>query len=250
MTTATAQRPTQARGRAAAPVAEPAPRSRPSTVLTVLVLGALAVFAFWWTGTATSAGTTPGTAVISAGELAGLLASFLVCAQVLLVARVPWFERAVGFDKLASWHRSLGTTVVLLVMTHVLLMIVGGMLVDHATPWGELSTMLTSYPDMLTALIGTAVFLVVGLSSARLMRRYLSYEWWFAVHLAIYLGIYPTFGHQVFGVAHLVGNPVAQTAWLTMYAGTGLAIIWWRLVIPLVDNLRMGLKVETVVPEA
>ncbi|MBU4215885.1 MAG: ferric reductase-like transmembrane domain-containing protein, partial [Actinobacteria bacterium] len=231
-------------------MAEPAPRSRPSTVLTVLVLGALAVFAFWWTGTATSAGTTPGTAVISAGELAGLLASFLVCAQVLLVARVPWFERAVGFDKLASWHRSLGTTVVLLVMTHVLLMIVGGMLVDHATPWGELSTMLTSYPDMLTALIGTAVFLVVGLSSARLMRRYLSYEWWFAVHLAIYLGIYLTFGHQVFGGAHLVGNPVAQTAWLTMYAGTGLAIIWWRLVIPLVDNLRMGLKVETVVPEA
>ncbi|WP_159809741.1 ferredoxin reductase family protein [Cellulomonas citrea] len=250
MTTATAQRPARAGSRPAAPVPGAEHRSRPSSVLTTIVLGCVAILAFWWFGTPTSAGATPGTALVSAGELAGLLASFLVCAQVLLVARVPWFERAVGFDKLTSWHRSLGTTVVLLVVTHVLLMVVGGMFVDQATPWGEAMIMLRSYPEMLSALAGTAVFVVVGMSSARLMRRYLSHEWWFAVHLTIYLGIYLTFGHQVFGGRHLVGNPVAQTLWLTMYAGTGLAILWWRIGIPVLDNLRMGLRVETVVPEA
>ena len=72
------------------------------SVRAVIWLGSLAVLWFWWAGTSPSMGSTPATAITAFGELAGLIASYLVCAQVLLVARVPWFERAVGLDRLVS----------------------------------------------------------------------------------------------------------------------------------------------------
>ena len=45
-------------------------------------------------------------ALTSLGRLTGLIAADLLLIQVLLMARVPWIERAYGQDRLARWHRS------------------------------------------------------------------------------------------------------------------------------------------------
>ncbi|MFC8597823.1 ferric reductase-like transmembrane domain-containing protein [Isoptericola sp. NPDC057191] len=221
----------------------------------VVLRGALAVavaatVAFWWRGTPTTAGTSPGAALTGLGELVGLVASVLVCAQLLLVGRVPWFERAVGLDRLVAWHRTLGTTVVLLVVTHVLLMVEGSSLLTRQAPWPEALSMLATMPDLLLALLGTAVFLAVGASSARLVRRHLSYEAWFLVHLSIYAGIYLAFWHQIAAGAHFVGSTAARTVWVLLYVATAAAVLTWRFVLPLVDAGRRGLRVTAVVPEA
>ena len=227
--------------------ATPAPRRR-STVLPVLWLGAIAVLLFWWHGT-DGAVATPGAVLVSLGELAGLLGSYLVCAQLLLVGRVPWFERAVGFDRLVAWHRSLGTSVVLLVLTHVALMIVGGAVLDGVALWSEVPSVLARQPYLWPATIGTALFLAVGLSSARLARQRLSYEVWFAVHLTIYVGIFLAFAHQVAGGTHFVDSPVGRALWILLYAGTAAALVTWRVVLPLLAHHRYALRVAAVVPE-
>ncbi|WP_456846472.1 ferredoxin reductase family protein [Cellulomonas sp. P5_C6] len=229
-------------------VAEPTTSPR-SGVLPVIWLGVLAVSLFWWTGTASTVGSTPGGALTALGELAGLLASYLVCAQLLLVARVPWFERAIGFDRLVAWHRSLGTSVVLLVLTHVALMIVGGSLLDGLTLWAEVPGVLARQPYLWPALIGTVLFLAVGLSSARLARQKLSYEVWFAIHLSIYAGIFLAFFHQVAGGTHFVDSPIARGLWILLYAGTAAAILTWRVVLPLMAHRRLALRVSAVVSE-
>ncbi|MDM7832520.1 ferredoxin reductase family protein [Cellulomonas edaphi] len=226
----------------------PAPR-RVSGALVGTWLGSFAVLAFWWQAVSPAVASAPGGALTSVGELAGLLASFLVCVQVLLVARVPWFERSVGFDRLVSWHRSLGTTVVLLVVTHVLLMIVGGALLDGVSVWAEVPGVLRTQPYLWWAVVGTGLFLAVGLSSARLARRRLCYEVWFALHVTIYAGIFLAFFHQVAGGTHFVSSPPARAAWIVLYSATAAAVLVWRVLLPVVQHGRHGLRVEAVVPE-
>src|SRR4051812_36179407 len=49
----------------------------------------------------------PGGIAIALGRLTGLLAAYAMVVVVLLVARVPPLERAIGQDRLVAWHRRL-----------------------------------------------------------------------------------------------------------------------------------------------
>ncbi|GAA3891259.1 ferredoxin reductase family protein [Leifsonia kafniensis] len=227
----------------------PAQRRRAVLVRAVLTAGLVGVLLMWWTSTGPSSAATPAALTTTIGELSGMLGGYLVCAQVLLIARIPWFEASVGMDKLVLWHRTLGTAVILLIATHVGFMIVGGMLFDQSTPWAEIVTILTSYPDMLTALIGTIVFFVVGLSSARLLRNRLSYEAWYWLHMTTYVAIFLTFFHQISAGVHFVSNPINRGVWILLYLGTAAAVLTWRVVLPVVVAWRQRLRVDRVVIE-
>ncbi|MGO4102717.1 ferric reductase-like transmembrane domain-containing protein [Leifsonia sp. YAF41] len=222
---------------------------RALVVRAVLTVGLCVVLFMWWTNASPNFAATPANLTTTIGELSGMIGGYLVCAQVLLIARIPWFETSVGMDKLVLWHRTLGTAVLLLIATHVGFMILGGMLLDNSTPWAEVVTILTNYPDMLTALIGTIAFFAVGLSSARLLRNRLSYEAWYWLHLTTYVAIYLTFLHQISAGVHFVGNPLNRAVWILLYLGTAAAILTWRVVLPAVAAWRQRLRVDRVVIE-
>ncbi|GIT79676.1 oxidoreductase [Leifsonia sp. LS1] len=218
-------------------------------VRVVLTASVVAVLAMWWLSVPATFASTPANALTSIGELSGMVGALLVCAQVLLIARVPWFENAVGLDRLLSWHRSLGTSVILLVVAHVVFLVLGGELISRNPPWTEFVSVLQSYPDMLTALAGTIAFLAVGLSSARLIRAKLSYEVWYWLHLTTYVAIFLTFSHQLSGGAHFVSNPVNRVLWIALYLGTASAVLTWRFILPTLDAWRGRMRVVAVVPE-
>lgn len=227
----------------------PEQRRRALLVRVVLTVGLIIVLLMWWVNTSSGFAATPATLTTTIGELSGMLGGYLVCAQVLLIARIPWFETSVGMDKLVLWHRTLGTAVILLIATHVGFMILGGMLLDHSTPRAEVVSIVTNYPDMLTALIGTVVFFAVGLSSARLLRNRLSYEAWYWLHMTVYVAIFLTFFHQISAGVHFVGNPFNRAAWIVLYLGTAAAILTWRVILPFVAAWRQRLRVDRVVVE-
>lgn len=216
----------------------------------IVAAAAAAAIVFWWTTTPDDATASAGTAVTSVAELAGLVLGVLVCAQVLLVARVPWFERAVGLDRLVTWHRTLGATVLLLLATHVVLMVGGQSLTTSENPWSALWSLNRAVPDLLWALVGGVLFLAVAATSARVTRRHLPYEAWYATHLGTYLAIYLTFWHQVRGGAHLFASPTARTLWYAMYLATAACVLVWRVGLPLVRQARGVARVERVVVEA
>lgn len=220
------------------------------TVRVVLAASVVGVLAMWWLSVPAGFAATPASALTSLGELSGMVGGLLACVQLLLIARVPWFENAVGLDKLVSWHRSLGTSVILLIVAHVLLLVVGGELVSRNPPWDEFVSILQSYPDMITALVGTIAFLAVGLSSARLIRERLSYEVWYWLHVTAYVAIFLTFFHQLSGGAHFVSSPVNRVLWIALYLGTAAAVLTWRFLLPGADAWRGRMRVVAVVPEA
>lgn len=223
-------------------------RATDGTFPTLVISGVAAVVAFWYSGALVA--TDPGTVLTGAGDLAGLLASYLVCVLLLLVSRAPWVERTVGLDRLVGWHRSLGTTVVLLVVTHVVLMIVGSALLEATSPWAQVPRLLATQPDLVEALIGTGLFLGAGVSSARLVRRFLSYEVWLALHLTLYVGIFLAFGHQIAAGTHFVAAPVARAVWIVLYCATAAALLTWRVALPLWRLRTHVFRVEAVVPES
>ena len=219
------------------------------TVRILLVASVIAVLGMWWLSVPANFASTPANAITSLGELSGLVGALLVCYQVLLIARVPWFENAVGLDKLVSWHRTLGASVVFLIVAHVVFIVLGSEVIDKSTPWDEFWTVYYSYPDMFTALVGTIAFLAVGLSSARLIRTRLSYEVWYWLHLTTYVAIFLTFLHQLSAGLHFVGNPVNRIAWILLYLGTASAVLTWRFILPTMDAWKGRMRVIAVVPE-
>jgi predicted ferric reductase len=219
-------------------------------VRVALLAGGVAVLATWWLDTSGSSVQGAGAAMTAAGRLCGLLASYLVLVQLLLMARLPVLERSVGLDRLAAWHRGLGTNVVLLIVVHVLLIVWGYGLTEHHQPLSELVTVITTYPDMWKATIGTLLFVAVGVTSARLARPRISYEVWYVLHLATYLAVALTFFHQTANGGDFIGHPLNRLWWTGMYAAVATCLVVWRLVLPIAAVARHRMTVERVVQEA
>jgi predicted ferric reductase len=218
-------------------------------VRATLVACGFAVCAIWWSNTNGATLHTPGDAATAAGRVAGLVGAYLVLVQLLLLARLPWLERAVGLDRLAAWHRGLGTNVVLLLCVHVVLVVAGVGLTEQDTPWSATWEVLTTYPDMLLAAIGMTLFLIVAVTSGRTMRARLSYESWYWLHVLAYLAIALTFFHQISAGADFVTDPPARLLWIAMYAAVAGCVLCWRVALPARRWFRHALTVDHVVRE-
>lgn len=226
----------------------PEPSASHLGVRAALLAGAVAIVVMWWADPTSLRGA--GAEVTAAGRLAGLMGAYLVLVQLLLMGRLPWFEHAVGFDRLTAWHRGLGTNTVLLLVAHVLLIVEGYSLDDHrgiaATGWRVLST----YPDMLKATAGIVLFGLVAGTSARAARRRLSYEAWYAIHLTAYAAVAFAFSHQLASGQDFVGHPLNRVLWWGLYLFVAAALLLGRVMVPVRGWFRHRLLVDRVVVES
>ena len=71
----------------------------------VLAGNAAAIIYLWVHGGNVTEHLSTGELLTSLARITGLLASYAALIQVLLLARLPWLERLVGFDRLSVWHR-------------------------------------------------------------------------------------------------------------------------------------------------
>jgi predicted ferric reductase len=126
-----------------------------------------------------------------------LLSAYLALIQVLLLARLPFLERISGFDRLTVWHRVKGKLTLGLVLAHVVFITIGYAALDRISVPREVSSLLSNYPGMIAATIGTGLMIVVVITSLVIVRRRLRYEAWYAVHFTAYAAIALAWFHQV-----------------------------------------------------
>jgi predicted ferric reductase len=188
-------------------------------------------------------------AISAAGRLTGLWASDLLLLQVLLMARVPLVERAFGQDRLARWHRWTGFTSFWLMVAHVVLITLGYAGSAHANAFAELWDMIVTYPGMLLATAGTALLIMVVVTSIRAARRRLRYESWHLLHLYAYLGAGLALPHQLWTGTDFVASPISRAYWWTLYAMSAGAVLAYRLGTPALRSWRHRLVVSHVVSE-
>jgi predicted ferric reductase len=194
---------------------------------------------------------TTGDLLTSLARLTGLLGAYLALLQVLLLARLPWLERVMGFDRLTVWHRWNGHACLDLILAHVVLSVWGYALLDKISLPAEISTMLGGgvYPGMITATVGTALLIFVVVSSVVIVRRRLSYEAWYVVHLSAYAGIALGWFHQIPTGNELVLDRLAANYWRGLYIATLALLLVFRLAAPVMNALRFRLRIAEVVPE-
>jgi predicted ferric reductase len=224
-----------------------------AAVLWALLLGnAAAIVWLWVHGGNASDDLGTGELVTSLARLTGLLGAYAALVQVVLLARIPWLERLVGFDRLTVWHRWNGHATLDLVLAHVVLSVWGYALLDKISLPKEISTMLGGgiYPGMITATVGTALIVAVVVSSVVIVRRRLRYEWWHGVHLAAYAGIALAWFHQIPTGNELHYDAIAADYWRALYIVTLLLIVGFRVVAPVAKSFWHGLRVAEVVEEA
>jgi predicted ferric reductase len=183
------------------------------------------------------------------GRLTGLWASDLLLLQVLLIARVPLVERAFGQDRLARWHRWTGFGSFHLMLAHIVLITLGYAGTARTGAWAELWDMIWTYPGMLLATAGTALLVLVVVTSVRAARRRLRYESWHLMHLYAYLGVGLALPHQLWTGADFTSSPAARAYWWTLYAASAGAVLAYRIGLPVGRSLRHRLTVSHVVSE-
>src|SRR3954454_9320899 len=220
--------------------------------LTALVAlwATLLLVTYWWvTGGGVQDLGSWADGLTSTGRLTGLLASDLLLVQVLLMARVPTLEHAFGQDRLARIHRLVGFSSFTLMLAHIGLVTWGyaaGQL--SATP-GELWDLTVTYPGMLLAAAGTSCLVMVVVTSVKAARRRLRYESWHLLHLKAYLGVGLALPHQLWTGQDFLASPARTIFWWGLYALTAVAVLVWRVALPLWRSTRYRLRVTSVVPE-
>src|SRR3954447_18922660 len=166
------------------------PRARPVVVDVLAGLAGIGLgITIGLAVTAESSGSlgAPGGIATALGRLTGLLAAYAMVVVVLLVARVPPLERAIGQDRLIAWHRKLGPWPLYLLLAHTVLITIGYARQAHSGVLHQLGQLVWTYPGILAATAGSIFLFAAGISSYRLARRRMAYETWWSVHLYTYL---------------------------------------------------------------
>ena len=260
MSTQVTMPPTSNRLGASAIAAPREPRIIPSwwrdaSIVVAWGLG-LFVVALWVTNGGIAGLTSTSGVLDESGRLTGLIASYLLLLQVLLMARVPFVEQAFGQDGLTRLHRWFGFSSFTLMLAHIALITFGYAADAHQSIWGQIVDFTLTYPAMLLALAGTVALCLVVVTSIKPLRpgsatrsprsRALRYESWHLLHLYAYLGVGLALPHQLWTGRDFLASPVATTFWWALYAAVALTVIVFRVLLPLARTQRAGLRVTHV----
>jgi predicted ferric reductase len=195
-----------------------------------------------------SAGTlsAPGGPATALGRLSGLVGTYLMLIAVVLVARLPALERAIGQDRLVRWHRRLAPWPLFLIAAHGALITLGYAQAAQTGPLRQLGVLLTSYPGVLAATAGFGLLAMAGVTSYRRARAKMRHETWWTVHLYVYLGLALSFSHQLSTGAAFVAQPAARLWWISIWAATAGVVLVYRIGLPIWRSLYHRLRVVAV----
>lgn len=181
-------------------------------------------------------------------QVSGMAAGYGAAIMLILMSRSPWLERGVGAGRLARWHAWGAPLVIILTVLHAFAAVAA---------WAEVESIdliaatyqVLNLPGLMTALVGTVILVLIGVTSMRAVRRRISYERWHFLHLLTYLAVGFGFVHQLAG-PDLVGRLWLQIAWALLYCYAFALVLRWRVLQPIFQLWRHRLRVEDVRQES
>jgi predicted ferric reductase len=182
-------------------------------------------------------------------RLSALIATNLLLVQVILISRAPWLEKVYGLDKTTRAHKRLGKPILYLLLLHFVSSIVAYSVRNELNFFEELGSMLGEFLSVVAALISLLAFVLIVISSLVAVRKRASYEVWYLIHLVSYVAIVLAIPHQLDLGSEIVGHPIGQMYWLSLYFFAAYNLIYFRVLAPILRSMRRNLQVSRVVPE-
>ena len=189
--------------------------------------------------------TTPAQAVTSLGIIAGLVGTDLILVMIVLAARLPLIDRAVGNDRAMALHRSLGKPVLYLIIAHVVLLLIGYGMTSKINAFDEIAPM-WSIPDLPLAFIGFGLLIAVVVTSVVTVRRHFRYEFWHLIHLLAYVAVLVALPHELSVGGLLAVGTFQRGYWIALYVVAFGAIGIYRFVIPVIRSVRHDLRISRI----
>ena len=186
----------------------------------------------------------------SISRLTALVGTDLLLIHTLLVARVPWLDKLYGHDKVTIAHKKLGKPILYIITAHFLASLIQYAIMNKQSVVAEFLYLFTKVQDMWSATIGLALMILVVITSINAARKKLSYEVWYVIHLLAYASILFAVPHQFSTGSDIAGKPLQTMFWVTLYLFVALNVVWYRVLAPLIMNLRLGLRVTAVTRES
>jgi len=207
----------------------------------------IAILYFWWLGSHTFITGDGAKQLIAAGRLSGLLLTFFVLVQLLLIGRTGWIEKIFGLDKLSRLHHWIGLALVSVLILHPLFLTFGyGM--RNGSGFVQQFLDFQDWEDVFGATLAFFIFLGVIAVSLVSVAKKIKYETWYFIHLATHLAILMAFGHQV-EVGRDLMHPAFAGYWYALYAFVLLNFAYYRFGRPLYNHVRHRFKVDRIVTE-
>ncbi|MDL9979933.1 ferredoxin reductase family protein [Microbacterium candidum] len=184
--------------------------------------------------------------VTTLGRITGLVAANLLLYQVLLMARIPLFERGFGRDGMTRMHRLVGFWSFWLMLAHIVLIVIGYAAAAHINVIVQTWELIVDYPAMLLATAGTVLLVLVVVTSIRRARRRLRYESWHLLHLYAYVGVGLALPHELWTGADFLSSPIGTAYWWALWAAAAASVLVFRLGVPAIRSARHRLRVVSV----
>ncbi len=226
------------------------PAIRRRILLGVLAGGLIVLLGFWWHQTPPLSVLGTPALLTEAGRLAGLVGGYLLLIQILLMSRLRAIDEAVSGFRKSAWHRELGAYVICIITLHIILITLGYAATARTGVWHEAWALLTGEQDMITALVAFGIMVILSLTAIRAIRTHVPYGVWHLAHSGVYFVLLFVYGHQFADGQQFVLSHAAGVYWAVLYFAVIAAVLYGRIVAPLLLNLRHDLRVEALVVEA
>lgn len=184
--------------------------------------------------------------VKSVGMLTGLVAMALLLEMVLLAARIPFVDHAIGHDHALLKHRRLTVAALILLFVHAIGLLVSYAMTDKLGLFAEFSGLWT-LGDFVLAVLGLGLFCLVGMTSWTVTKRHLPHEGWFVLHLLSYAALAVSIPHQ-FSMSGMFATGLARWYWMGFIAVTAFCLLHFRVLTPLFNSLDHRLFVSATEP--
>ena len=163
-------------------------------------------------------------AFLALGALSGIILQLALLLTVFFSSRWKYIEKVLGLDHMLVYHRIAGETAGIALILHIVFSVLTTK--ETESWWNTVKILTSTTPYMAMATVGTIFLFVILISSLKWVRRKLTYETWYFLHLLVYASLILSFYHEIKLGIDFSFDAVARNTWIALNVSVfGFAII-------------------------